>query len=105
MWLCYCLYELRRINEGLRYLVFHAEAKQEFDGNCSIQVYSVQACIPKDPAALWNAEFVQAEELFKQPSAVDNCLRDNRYDDTSVLTIIVCTFRLDTSDFGIWDCI
>lgn len=105
MWLCYCLYELRRINEGLRYLVFHAEAKQEFDGNCSIQVYSVQACIPKDPAALWNAEFVQAEELFKQPSAVDNCLRDNRYDDTSVLTIIVSTFRLDTSDFGIWDCI
>lgn len=99
------LYELRRINEGLRYLVFHAEAKQEFDGNCSIQVYSVQACIPKDPAALWNAEFVQAEELFKQPSAVDNCLRDNRYDDTSVLTIIVSTFRLDTSDFGIWDCI
>ncbi|KAH9779160.1 DNA polymerase delta subunit 3 [Citrus sinensis] len=56
-----------------------AEAKQEFDGNCSIQVYSVQACIPKDPAALWNAEFVQAEELFKQPSAVDNCLRDNRF--------------------------
>lgn len=105
MWLCYCLYELRRINEGLRYLVFHAEAKQEFDGNCSIQVYSVQACIPKDPAALWNAEFVQAEELFKQPSAVDNCLRDNRYDDASVLTIIVSTFRLDTSDFGIWDCI
>lgn len=99
------LYELRRINEGLHYLVFHAESKQEFDGNCSIQVYSVQACIPKDPAALWNAEFVQAEELFKQPSAVDNCLRDNRYDDTSVLTIIVSTFRLDTSDFGIWDCI
>ncbi|KAJ0101022.1 hypothetical protein Patl1_04905 [Pistacia atlantica] len=53
-----------------------AEAKQEFDGNCSVQVYSVQASIPKDPAALWNAEFVQAEELFKQPS-LDNCLRDN----------------------------
>lgn len=56
-----------------------AEAKQEFDGHCSVQVYSVQACIPKDPAALWNAEFVQAEELFKQPFAVDNCLRDNRF--------------------------
>ncbi|GLU18046.1 hypothetical protein SLE2022_343680 [Rubroshorea leprosula] len=28
------------------------EAKQEFDGNCSVQVYSIQACIPKDPAAL-----------------------------------------------------
>jgi DNA polymerase delta subunit 3 len=38
----------------------------------------VQACIIKDPAALWNAEFVQAEELFKQHFTVDNCLRDNR---------------------------
>nr|GME15744.1 DNA polymerase delta subunit 3-like isoform X2 [Ipomoea batatas] len=55
-----------------------AEAKQEFNENCSIQVYSVQACIPKDPAALWNAEFVQAEELFKQPP-VDNCFWDNRF--------------------------
>ncbi|KAJ6751973.1 hypothetical protein OIU85_002396 [Salix viminalis] len=55
------------------------EAKQEFNGNCSVQVYSVQACIPKDPAALWNAEFVQAEELFKQSFTVDNCLRDNRF--------------------------
>ncbi|CAK7351891.1 unnamed protein product [Dovyalis caffra] len=55
------------------------EAKQEFDGNCSVQVYSVQACIPKDPAALWNAEFVQAEDLFKQSFTVDNCLRDNRF--------------------------
>ncbi|XP_020983896.1 uncharacterized protein LOC107459908 isoform X2 [Arachis duranensis] len=56
-----------------------AEAQQEFDGNCSIQVYSVQASIPKDPAVLWNAEFIQAEELFKQPWSVDNCLRDNRF--------------------------
>ncbi|KAF9666691.1 hypothetical protein SADUNF_Sadunf16G0255100 [Salix dunnii] len=55
------------------------EAKQEFNGNCSVQVYSVQACIPKDPAALWNAEFVQAEELFKQSFTIDNCLRDNRF--------------------------
>ncbi|EXC05378.1 DNA polymerase delta subunit 3 [Morus notabilis] len=55
------------------------EAKQEFDGSCSVQVYSVQACIPKDPAVLWNVEFVQAEELFKQPSTIDNCLRDNRF--------------------------
>ena len=61
-------------------IFFLAEAKQEFNGNCSVQVYSVQACIPKDPAALWNAEFVQAEELFKQSFTVDNCLRDNRYD-------------------------
>ncbi|KAF2314385.1 hypothetical protein GH714_025946 [Hevea brasiliensis] len=50
------------------------EAKQEFDGNCSLHIYSVQAAIPRDPAALWNDEFVQAEELFKQPSTVDNCL-------------------------------
>lgn len=56
-----------------------SESKQEFDGNCSVQVYSVQACIPKDPAALWNAEFVQAEELFRQPPTIDNCLRDNRF--------------------------
>jgi hypothetical protein len=61
-------------------IFFLAVAKQEFNGNCSVQVYSVQACIPKDPAALWNAEFVQAEELFKQSFTVDNCLRDNRYD-------------------------
>ncbi|XWS10873.1 hypothetical protein CRYUN_Cryun38cG0035400 [Craigia yunnanensis] len=56
-----------------------SEAKQEYDGSCSVHVYSVQACIPKDPAALWNTEFIQAEELFKQPTTVDNCLRDNRF--------------------------
>nr|GMD87555.1 DNA polymerase delta subunit 3 isoform X1 [Ipomoea batatas] len=56
-----------------------AEAKQEFKENCSVQVYSVQACIPKDPAALWNSEFVQAEELFKQAHLADNCLWDNRF--------------------------
>ncbi|KAI8009141.1 DNA polymerase delta subunit 3 [Camellia lanceoleosa] len=56
-----------------------SESKQQFDGNCSVQVYSVQACIPKDPAALWNAEFVQAEELFRQPPTIENCLRDNRF--------------------------
>ncbi|OIV92463.1 hypothetical protein TanjilG_02226 [Lupinus angustifolius] len=55
-----------------------ADAQQEFDGNCSVHVYSVQASIPKDPAMLWNAEFIQAEELSKQPFSVDNCLRDNR---------------------------
>lgn len=58
--------------------IVYAEAQQEFDGHCSVQVYSVQASIPKDPAVLWNAEFIQAEELFKQPPSVDNCLRDNR---------------------------
>ncbi|KAL5564914.1 hypothetical protein UlMin_028078 [Ulmus minor] len=56
-----------------------AEAREELGEGCSVQVYSVQACIPKDPAALWNIEFVQAEELCKQPSTVDNCLRDNRF--------------------------
>ncbi|XP_077227771.1 DNA-directed DNA polymerase [Tasmannia lanceolata] len=56
-----------------------SEVKQEFEDNCSVQIYSVQACIPKDSASLWSAEFVQAEELFDQPSDVDNCLRDNRF--------------------------
>ncbi|XP_050371088.1 uncharacterized protein LOC126789071 isoform X2 [Argentina anserina] len=56
-----------------------AEAKEEFDGNCSVGVYSVQPCIPKDPATMWNAEFVQAEELHTQAPTVENCLRDNRF--------------------------
>ncbi|KAL6196633.1 hypothetical protein ACLB2K_032247 [Fragaria x ananassa] len=56
-----------------------AEAKEEFDGNFSIGVYSVQPSIPKDPATMWNAEFVQAEELHMQASTVENCLRDNRF--------------------------
>lgn len=56
-----------------------ADAKQEFRDNCSVQVYSVQACIPKDLAVLWSAEFVQAEELFNQPSTAENCFRDNRF--------------------------
>jgi DNA polymerase delta subunit 3 len=53
----------------------------------------VQACVPKDPAALWNAEFVQAEELFKQSFTVDNCLRDNRlvrFYDAILHNIIMC---------------
>ncbi|KAH0721470.1 hypothetical protein KY284_006500 [Solanum tuberosum] len=56
-----------------------AESKKEFSDDCSVQVYSVQACIPKDPVALWNSEFVQAEELFRQSLSVDNCLLDNRF--------------------------
>ena len=59
--------------------LFHAEARQAFKDSCSVQVYSIQACIPKDTAVLWNPEFVQAEELFNQPFYEDNCLRDNRY--------------------------
>ncbi|KVI10526.1 DNA polymerase subunit Cdc27 [Cynara cardunculus var. scolymus] len=55
-----------------------SEAQEEFSDRCSIQVYSVQACIPKDPAVLWNTEYIQAEELFKEPPNVVNCLRDNR---------------------------
>ncbi|XP_015688335.1 uncharacterized protein LOC102704757 isoform X2 [Oryza brachyantha] len=55
------------------------EARQEFKDSCSVQVYSIQACIPKDSAVLWNPEFVQAEELFNQPFDEDNCLRDNRF--------------------------
>ena len=48
------------------------------NGHVSVHVYSVQPCIPKDPAELWSAEYVQSEELFKQPAEIDNCLRDNR---------------------------
>ncbi|XP_047317205.1 DNA polymerase delta subunit 3 [Impatiens glandulifera] len=55
-----------------------SEAKHEFE-NCSVQVYSVQACLPKDAASLWNNEFIQAEELYRQPPDIDNCLRDNRF--------------------------
>ncbi|XP_019443861.1 PREDICTED: uncharacterized protein LOC109348095 isoform X2 [Lupinus angustifolius] len=55
------------------------EARQEFDGYCSVHVYSVQSSLPKDPTMLWNAEFIQAEELSQQPFSVDNCLRDNRF--------------------------
>jgi len=55
------------------------EARQAFKDSCSVQVYSIQDCIPKDTAVLWNPEFVQAEELFNQPFDVENCLRDNRF--------------------------
>lgn len=60
------------------FISFCAEAKAEFGDNCSVQIYSVQTCVPKDPAVIWNAEFIQTEELFKEPSNVVNCLRDNR---------------------------
>ncbi|XP_020673242.1 DNA polymerase delta subunit 3 [Dendrobium catenatum] len=55
------------------------EVMKEFDGTCSVEVYSIQSCLPRDLAVLWNAEFVQAEELFNQPSTVENCLRNNRF--------------------------
>lgn len=55
------------------------EARQGFKDSCSVQIYSIQACIPKDTAVLWNPEFVQAEELFNQPFDDENCLRDNRF--------------------------
>ncbi|MQL81002.1 hypothetical protein Taro_013464, partial [Colocasia esculenta] len=55
------------------------DAKQDFLDNYSVQVYSVQTCVPKDPAVLWSSEFVQAEELFDQSSTTENCLRDNRF--------------------------
>lgn len=56
-----------------------SEAKEEFSEGCSVQVYSVQAGVPKDPAVLWNAEFIQSEHLFNEPPDVVNCLRDNRF--------------------------
>ncbi|VVB05292.1 unnamed protein product [Arabis nemorensis] len=43
-----------------------------------VHIYNVQSSIPKDPVAIWISEFVQAEELFKQPADTDNCLRGNR---------------------------
>ncbi|KAH7443427.1 hypothetical protein KP509_02G033900 [Ceratopteris richardii] len=49
------------------------------EGHISIHIYSIQPSLPKDPAALWSAEYVQSEELFRQPSDLDNCLRDNRF--------------------------
>jgi DNA polymerase delta subunit 3 len=54
------------------------EAKADIRDS-SVCIYSVQSCLPKDPAQLWSAEFVQAEELFNQPSGANNCLRDNRF--------------------------
>lgn len=58
---------------------FHdADAIQEFSDHYLVQVYSIQACIPKDPAVLWSAEFSQTEELFDQHYSINNCLRDNR---------------------------
>ncbi|XP_078439480.1 DNA-directed DNA polymerase [Wolffia australiana] len=54
-------------------------AKQKFRENFALHVYSVQASIPKDPAAIWNSEFLQSEELYDQPMSVENCLRDNRF--------------------------
>ncbi|XP_076940600.1 uncharacterized protein LOC143609846 [Bidens hawaiensis] len=56
-----------------------SEIQQEFGDGCSVQVYSVQSCVPKDAAVIWNAEYVQSEELFKEPANVVNCLRDNRF--------------------------
>ncbi|XP_006302116.2 uncharacterized protein LOC17895735 isoform X1 [Capsella rubella] len=55
------------------------EVEKEFNGKYSVHIYSVQASVPMDPAAIWNAEFVQAEDLSRQPSATDNCLRGNRF--------------------------
>ncbi|KAG0455931.1 hypothetical protein HPP92_023719 [Vanilla planifolia] len=55
------------------------EAKKKFDSHCTVHVYSIQACIPQDLAVIWNAEFVQAEELFDQPPTAENCLWNNRF--------------------------
>ncbi|KAG7587525.1 DNA polymerase subunit Cdc27 [Arabidopsis thaliana x Arabidopsis arenosa] len=55
------------------------EVEKEFNGKYSVHIYSVQGSIPMDPAAIWNTEFVQAEELFRQHSAIDNCLKGNRF--------------------------
>ncbi len=69
----------RSTNPNISCLGWFAEARETLHGSPSSHVYSVQPCLPKDPAQLFAAEFVQAQELFKQPSDVNNCLRDNRY--------------------------
>ncbi|XP_039170321.1 uncharacterized protein LOC104451548 [Eucalyptus grandis] len=77
-----CQAEILGIVDDIAALVsdkLSSEAKEEFDGECSVQVYNVQTGTLKDPAALWNAEFVQAEELFSQDATTENCLRDNRF--------------------------
>lgn len=58
------------------------------DGSASHHVYSVQPCLTKDPAQLFSAEFVQAQELFMQPRDIDNCLRDNRFSSVSYSLVI-----------------
>ncbi|BBN08429.1 DNA polymerase delta subunit 3 [Marchantia polymorpha subsp. ruderalis] len=55
------------------------DVKASLKENPSVHVYSVQRCLPKDPAQLWSADFVQAVELFNQPQDVNNSLRDNRF--------------------------
>ncbi|KAL4561911.1 hypothetical protein LXL04_034094 [Taraxacum kok-saghyz] len=50
------------------------EAKEEFGDSCSVQVYNVQTRIPKDPSVIWNTEFIQTEEIFKETSNVINFL-------------------------------
>ncbi|KAL2632121.1 hypothetical protein R1flu_016807 [Riccia fluitans] len=54
-------------------------ARAALKENPSVHVYSVQRCLPKDPAQLWSADFVQSLELFNEPPDVSNCLRDNRF--------------------------
>ncbi|KAL4585685.1 hypothetical protein LXL04_010309 [Taraxacum kok-saghyz] len=50
------------------------QAKEEFGDSCSVQVYNVQTRIPKDPSVIWNTEFIQTEEIFKETSNVINFL-------------------------------
>lgn len=74
------------------------EAKDMLDGHISIHVYSIQPCIPKDPAELWSAEYVQSEELFKQSCELNNCLRDNRF--SAVSCSFVARKVIETSSAG-----
>eukprot|EP00249_Psilotum_nudum_P024979 c29338_g2_i2 orf=344-2116(-) len=55
------------------------QAQELVVDDVNIHIYSVQPCLPKDPAELWSAEYVQSEELFNEPPDVNNCLRDNRF--------------------------
>lgn len=46
---------------------FYVEPKEELGDSCSVNVYSIQACITNDPTMLWNVEFIQAKEILKEP--------------------------------------
>ncbi|KAE8695902.1 Asparagine-linked glycosylation 3 [Hibiscus syriacus] len=53
------------------------EAKQEYDCNCTVHVYSVQACIPKDPAAQKSNRFpVTQNHVTLSESHCDSISRD-----------------------------
>ena len=53
--------------------------REQLDNSASVHVYCVSKALPKEDAALWGEDFIQAELLYNQPQEVDNCQRDNRW--------------------------